>query len=208
MDHFFIVFFFMLSMHLSFCDDLIFVIEYSTPGFSYPKSEIIKWNKGNHSTLADSGLRQQYLLGREIRKLYMEDAKLLSDRYNQRNQISIRTLATPAAISSTYAQLMGLYTIGTGDLITEAEKSVAIPPVKFDYSPWIEELASSALNSSYQTVPISEYSGIKDYLLNAAEDCEGVKQMISEVTDRSGNLINKHKELINRLTKAFDLNSS
>jgi len=166
-------------------DELLFVAEVTTPGFYYVKTEVFNWSDSRSFNLTNAGLRQQYLLGRELRKRYMEDTKLLSERHDIRNrkQIRIRTTSKTQTIASAYAQLMGLYTPGSGDLLTPNEIGRAIPPNVYDYSVWKEELETAALNYTYQTIPLEQYGGIADNLLNSEEHCYTVRSLVNSALE-------------------------
>jgi hypothetical protein len=187
------------------CDELLFVAEVTTPGFYYPKAEVFEWSKGKSFNLANAGLRQQYLLGRELRRRYMEDTKLLSERYEimNRKQIRIRTTSETQTVASAYAQLMGLYTPGSGDLLTPNEISRAMPPNVYDYSVWTEELETAALNYTYQTMPLEQYGGIADNLLNSEEHCYTVRSLLDSALSSNQD---KHKSLFNTLADALGVN--
>jgi len=183
-------------------DELLFVVEVTTPGFYYPKAEVFEWSKDKSFNLTNAGLRQQYLLGRELRKRYMEDTKLLSERYDMRSrkQIRIRTTSKTQTIASTYAQLMGLYTPGSGDLLTSNEIGKAIPPNVYDYSVWIEELETAALNYTYQTIPLEQYGGVADNLLNSEEHCYTVRSLVNSALESNQE---KYAEKFKILTDAL-----
>lgn len=172
---------FILVLWLAQCDQLLFAAEFVTPGFYYPKADIFDWAKGKSLYLTNAGLRQQYLLGRELRKRYIEDAKLLSERHDiaHRREIRVRTTSEPQTISSSYAQLMGLYIPGSGDLLNPTEANRAEPPNEFDYSIWTDELEAAALNYTYQTVALEQYGGVADNLLNSMEVCGTVKSLVN-----------------------------
>ena len=191
--------------HSALGDQLLFAIELSSPGFYYPKFPISVWAKDKPLLITNSGIRQQYLLGREIRKRYMEDMNFLADRYIYRNQFKVRTLASPEAISSVYSQLMGLYILGSGDLLSYTELQTSNPVNFFDYRYWTEELEMAALNHTYQTIPLIELAGISDYLLNTEEVCIGVRDII-ESKGNSGK--EKYRGLFNTIADAMGVNKN
>jgi len=187
------------------CDDLLFFIELAKPGYHYPHEDTIDWAKGKNDHLTNAGMRQQYLLGRELRKKLIEQTQFLHDRYIDRQQIMIRTIEAPQAVSSAYAQLMGLYIPGSGDLLNTPEKEFAYPPNKFDYTPWTSELESAALNYTYQAVPIIEHGGAPDIFLNVENSCEGVKSMIHRALTEDISQQRVYKNLYTKLESAFGL---
>ena len=132
---------------LALCgDELLFVFEYSVPGASYPKQELFDWAFNKSMQLSSAGIRQHYILGRELRKRYVDDTNLLDDNYNP-TQLYVRAAVIDRAISSAYSQLSGLYVAGTGHVIkSDVVRDKTVPPNPADYFNWIADLGTGALN--------------------------------------------------------------
>ncbi len=192
-----------LCLQLALSDDLLFAVELTRPAYHYPKQELVEGSLGKGLHLAPSGMRQQYILGRELRKRFMDDTHLLNDRYIDRSQIYIRTNSHTQCITSAYAQLMGIYVPGSGDLLRAEQKTNAYPPNKYDYSAWTQELESAALNYTYQSVPLIETGGVPDYMLDPEGACPGVRTMIG-YTYGAG-YESRFYDLYKRLADAFKL---
>jgi len=190
---------------LATCDELLFVYECAADGSSYPKQEILDWTKGKSGHLTAAGVRQQYILGRELRKKYVDDLKLLDDKLNP-VQMYIQAPLVNHAIASAYAQMAGLYIMGTGDMInSEAVREKAVPPNPADYSSWIQDLGNGALNYTYQSFPPVIAAGQSDTLLNPERACRAVEDLTFEYKNRHPNEWKNHQEVIARLTKALDV---
>ena len=187
-------------------DEILFAVAYSRFGIHYPEWEILDWAKGKAMHLTPGGMRQHYLLGRELRQRYIDDLGLLSDRYGNRDQLLVTSVASKAAVTSAYAQLAGLYLPGTGDLLQNSvQRDNAVPPNQYDYTAWKEELESAALNYTYQAIPITENGGVPDTLLNAEEACPGV---VARLQNAFASKMDKHDALkpeFKILTDAFKL---
>ena len=145
----------------------------------------------------------------------MENMNFLADRYIYRNQFKVRTLASSEAISSVYSQLMGLYVLGSGDLLSYTELQTSNPVNSFDYRYWTDELEMAALNHTYQTVPLIELAGISDNILNTEEVCIGVKEIIeskvfiNEINNmKEGFLKNLHESVKHNTNELSEFTSS
>lgn len=151
-------------------DQLVYVIEYGRHGARYPEPEFLPWNKAPMD-LTVAGMRQQYLLGRALRKRY---GNFLDAQYDPR-QISVRSTFKDRTINSAYARVMGLYSAKSNSKITQAEAKRAVPPNAFDYGSWAKELGSDAVNRGKQIVPVSIVGYDNDYLLEPKIACPSLK---------------------------------
>lgn len=65
--------------------------------------------------------------------------------------------------------MMGIYPPGTNNyLITDEQQERAVPPIDFDFSPWIKELGNYALPEQTAVFPIQAINRTLDYMLSTA----------------------------------------
>jgi hypothetical protein len=69
----------------------------------------------SHLGLTNLALRQQYLIGQELRERYVEEENFLAPSYRI-NEIYIRTAGHPESFVSAHAQMIGLYPPSSCDL--------------------------------------------------------------------------------------------
>ncbi len=202
-----------LLLFLSLCtlsvlaeDELIFVFEYSVSGASYPKQDVLSWTHNKGQQLTSAGVRHHYILGRELRKRYMEDRKLLDDKYNS-IQIYARAPVIDRAVASAYAQLAGLFVPGSGDIIrSDSARDRATPPNPADYSSWIQDLGTGALNYTYQSLPLVMVGGVPDTLMNPEEGCGSVNSLHLIYTgDHADGWKQQYKSVIDQLAVAVKI---
>ncbi len=168
---------FLLCLETSLGDKLVFVAEYARHGARYPSSEMFPWIRGKGYLLSPAGMRQHYILGRALRRRYIEVAHFLSEYYDPR-EVRVRTSNAKRTIESAYAQLAGLYPPGTGPQIKSPQTTFAVPPNKFDYSAWTKDLGNAAVNHTFQPIPLNSMGGVEDYLMTPSGDCPGVAKTV------------------------------
>jgi hypothetical protein len=176
---------FLLIILLALCDDdpiFRFVIEVahhgarSSPVHNFDISPV-PWDINHkHGEITNVGLREGYLLGRALREKYMHKADILSEKYDD-YQILIKTAPYNAAIMSGIAQMMGFYTPGVGDVLTEMEQGIAIPPVEDPsvLTKEIKTLADAGLPYYTQVLPAHEYEGNQDWVFSTLSQCNVIK---------------------------------
>lgn len=115
------------------------------------------------------GQRQQFLIGSELRKRYVDEAHLLSADYII-SQLFLQAPFMAKNILSLQAQMMGLYPATKANDLTEWQQSNAVPPIAgADFSEWQKELGASALPYGLQTFPIQQSGFDKDFMLSLSE---------------------------------------
>lgn len=100
------------------------------------------------------GQRQQFLIGSELRRRYVDEAGLLEQDYKI-SQMFLQAPFVAQNILSLQAQMMGLYPATKANDLTEWQQKNAVPPIEgADFSEWQKELGASALPYGLQTYPI------------------------------------------------------
>jgi Histidine phosphatase superfamily (branch 2) len=78
--------------------------------------------------LTPVGMRQHFLLGKELRKEYVHKLGFLSKQYNSK-EIVVRSTSVNRTVVSALSQLSGLYPMGTGPRISKnVKKDLTLPP--------------------------------------------------------------------------------
>lgn len=113
---------------LLFADDtLIFAIDIIRHGDRTPIIPIpsvhYQWKEGPGQLTAE-GMQQEYNMGKEFRKKYIEQSHLLPEYYEY-GTMYVRSTAYARTLMSAQSLLMGLYPLGTGPKITDS--SPALP---------------------------------------------------------------------------------
>eukprot|EP00826_Nyctotherus_ovalis_P009528 TRINITY_DN1251_c0_g3_i1.p1 TRINITY_DN1251_c0_g3~~TRINITY_DN1251_c0_g3_i1.p1 ORF type:complete len:386 (+),score=56.04 TRINITY_DN1251_c0_g3_i1:99-1256(+) len=172
---------FLLSVAL--CEEkLIFAYSYSMAGSGYPKQKVLPWTRATSLSITPAGVRQQYILGRELRNRLVLNHRLLDHHYNPQ-QVQIHPLMVDRGVESAYAQMAGLYHVGTGEVLpNDKARSGAMPPNDYDYKPWIESLGWPALNHSYQVMSLILSGEPTDSLIDPEGVCPSLKDFIVKRT--------------------------
>ncbi len=158
-------------------DKLVFVAEYARHGARHPKMKLAKWVH-DPMGLTSAGMRQHYILGRELRKRYVEDRHLISPRYRPA-EISLQASSKTRTIASAYAELAGLYVHGSGHtLADDSQRELAVPPNKHNYTEWIKKLGAGAVDYLYQILPVRAMGEGMDILLEPQEMCPAIDLMV------------------------------
>ena len=158
-----------------------YVISVISVGAHYPSKLYpnLNWNY-RVGELMPVGMRQMYLLGREIRYLYRN--KILTSQYNPLN-ITLRSVYSNRKLMDTaaYAFASGLYPPGTGYNLNEFQINRAVPPANFtNYTKYQNELYDNAVIHSYATLPIMTLTEIPNYPYEAITLCPGVKTLLED----------------------------
>lgn len=82
-----------------------------SPKYAPPKNAT-EWPMG-FSQLTAVGMRQMYERGSALRKRYVEDLGLLSERYHA-DELAVRSSSTDRALQSAQMMILGLYPLGLG----------------------------------------------------------------------------------------------
>ena len=118
------------------------------------------------------GIRQQYMIGNELRYRYVQEVSgFMDDKYNI-TQPFIQSSWNDTAILSAQAMMLGIYPPGENNyVITEEQKYNAVPPIDgFDFKPWIDEMGEGpgpqpALPHQTTIFPIQMNGWSYDYML-------------------------------------------
>ena len=157
-------------------EKLIFVIDIvrhgdRTPLITSPEIEKI-WSQGV-GQLTPAGMRQEYELGKILRRQYVNKYHLLPQQYDI-NTITVRSSGIPRTMMSAQSLLFGLYPLGTGPSLDESTK---------------------ALPRGLQPIPINTVPREQDSLLIPNHDKEEFKRLLETYILNSPEWIQKDNEL-------------
>lgn len=131
-----------------------------------------KWN--GDTELTEAGMRQQYLLGYRNRQQF---SKFISEIYNP-NEIYVISTSKRRTIMSAYAQLQGFYQPGKGQLLSQEQSNLALPPIDGDFKQEIESLKLSPLKQNVQVIPVQLFDSTRrDFDIHKPEACPTVEQL-------------------------------
>ncbi|CAI2370971.1 unnamed protein product [Moneuplotes crassus] len=111
--------------------------------------------------LTPSGFRQHYLIGDELRNRYItgmdKSQNLLSPRFNP-EEVYVRSTQSLRTVQSAYAQLLGMFPLGTAEDLRSDQIDVSIPPLNMhDLEEIITELGTDAVQDGMQPVTVKNY---------------------------------------------------
>jgi len=199
-------------------EELVYVVHLASAGAKFPEKQISDDWKFNPGELTPVGMRQLYLLGRELRKKYVEDRKFLYEKYNPL-QLKFRSVYSDSktASASAYAFAAGLYVAGTGYTLSQFQIDNAVPPTRFvDYEPYKKALGNQALVHYYTSVPINTFTEIPNYPFEAIRLCPNIQKHLDKWLDGDGEARNKilektlvyEKELYPSIRKLLNLHKN
>ncbi len=144
--------------------------------------------------LTEIGMRQHYLLGYRNRIRYQN---FISESYDPK-EIYIISTDVNRTIMSAYSQLQGLFSPGTGPLITNAQSDVALPPINnTDFDSERTRLGNMALPYQMQVVPIHLFDlKAKQFNLHDSSICPNAANYVDE---------NKKKPIVKNFYEMFNL---
>jgi len=189
-------------------DQLLFVFEYARHGARYPVVKNISWNL-DPMGLTSVGMRQHYLIGRELRHRYIEHYNLLDSHYNP-SQIIMRSSQNSRTIASLLSQLAGFYLHGQGNALPEKMDGLSVPPNSANYTKWISELGLATVNYFYQILPVYSIEKDKDIYFEPQDACKTVDKVTDYYKeDNAEDIIDMEekfsKEIYPDIAKAFNL---
>mgnify|MGYP000935173602 FL=1 len=179
--------------------EIVFVAELFRHGARSPSTIRLnssrKWDVPE-SSLTANGAYMHYQLGSYMRKIYIEQQKLLSPTYNEEEIIAISS-HTSRTVQSAYAHLMGLYPPKTGGNVTNPDLNGLLP---YNYSSETLGNNTPALPYNYQTIPVYTFSKDDDNILHGytGKSCPNAKD-IQEDAENTTDYIEMEK----RLNKTF-----
>eukprot|EP00826_Nyctotherus_ovalis_P020122 TRINITY_DN16293_c0_g1_i6.p1 TRINITY_DN16293_c0_g1~~TRINITY_DN16293_c0_g1_i6.p1 ORF type:complete len:390 (-),score=86.74 TRINITY_DN16293_c0_g1_i6:35-1204(-) len=125
---------------------------------------------------------RHYILGRTLRKRYIEDHKFLSEHYTP-GQILVYATDAARTIESAQAQLVGLYGEGMGRFIEPQMIENAVPPNEHNYTKWQKKLGRSAVKYGYAEIPVY---GVRDNIMVPSQLCRGISEMVRTYARENG----------------------
>jgi len=136
---------------------VIFAIEMTRNGATAPM-KFYPWDEGVWSVspgeLTPAGLRQQYLVGTQMRYQYLTQQSLITPNISL-SQVYMLSTDAGRTLMSAQAQALGLYPPGTGLSLNAAQILQAVPPISVSNLTGLqEELGSAALPEFAAVVPI------------------------------------------------------
>lgn len=129
---------------------LIFAADFIRHGDRTPASAVlndsVQWKQGL-GELTPKGMRQLYMIGKSLRKIYMQEEHLLPAQYTT-NTMYVRSSDYNRTLMSAESLLLGLYPLGSGPKLTKQ---------------------SFALPQGYQPIPIHTVNTKNDDLLTPSD---------------------------------------
>ena len=161
--------------------------------------------------LSEIGKRQLYLLGVKVRKRYIEEYKLLSEKYNPQ-EIYIKSTDSNRTIESIYSLLQGLYPTGFGPKISDKvinNKNIIYPP-NIKYQNYFDNITKefnmndgSALPYQMSIEPIHLFNKPKHELeLYDTRYCTGHKERYEQL-QRRDEIINFSDNIMKETNNMF-----
>ncbi len=175
-----------------------------------PLDKRVPWPRG-FGQQTPAGARQLYLLGRYMRKLYIEDYPLLSRSLNV-SELLVRSAMTDRNILAAQTFALGLYP-DTAPRLTEAQAGKGdlwAPPFQVSFPNYVKsDLNTSSTPYDIPAVPLVSYNGSCEQLLSFA-GCPRYVQAWKEyfASDTFTKLLTKYWTLLTRLCNVFDIDCS
>jgi len=149
-------------------------------GSRYPRylNDTSKW-EFNPMELTQVGMRQLYLLGRQIRQKYFN--KLPEMLYNPL-KVEFRSIYSdePTITRSAYALAAGLYH-GAGFNLNDAQVERAVPPIDpSKYVNYKKDLGNEALPHYYGVLPVMTLTEEPDYKFRTLHLCSAVNKTVKD----------------------------
>ena len=177
--------------------ELILVIEVTRHGARSPTGGKDYWYNNTwdigSGQLTPVGERMQYLQGKRLRRMYIEQAKFLPDKYDPRN-FYVRSTDYNRTIASALAQMQGLYSLNSGKVFTKSEeRQRALPPYPITSTATEIINVNDVLPGRYNPFPVHVQLKKYEHLLRGYDP--SVWQMMGKLTKESVEAAGeKHKE--------------
>ncbi len=180
-------------------DELVYALEYSRHGARYPRYAHLSWNLLPMG-LTSAGMRQHYLLGRALRRRYVDDLHLISPVYNP-EEVAVYASGIPRCIASAEAQVQGLYPHGTGRNLT-ADGVVDPPNPDYErFADWSREMGPNSLPHGLSDIPVR----ISARAVTSPESlCPKMMKAVEKSQDKRDSN-SAHRTLYQELGHEFDL---
>ena len=212
---FFLAFFVTLGISLPVDTDTLSSIIFIGSGARTPlrsckeieDSKKISWPEG-YGQITPAGLRQMYLLGRYLRKLYIEDSNFLNKIFEP-SKILIRSVKQERNLMAAQSFSLGLYPSGATLLSDDDLKNNSLwaPPFELTIPSYvIEDLGNSSLPFDIPLVPVITYDSSSEKLLSFAE-CPKYKQEWDKYfqSEKIKSFFNKHDKTLKTLIEKYNI---
>ncbi|CAI2371135.1 unnamed protein product [Moneuplotes crassus] len=125
--------------------------------------------KNGKGMLTSSGFRQHLMIGDELRNRYVKgmpkSQNLLSSRFDP-EEVYVRSTQVERTVQSAYAQLLGMFPLGTAEDLRSDQIDVSTPPLNVhDLEDIITELGTDAVQDGMQPVTVKNYGLYIDSLI-------------------------------------------
>lgn len=122
-----------LSLAIVLKTEIVQILSLNRHGARYALNSLYDGNntKNDWGELTAVGMRQHYTYGQNLRKLYVDDAKLLLPSYNH-SQIEAYSTKYNRTIMSLVSQFQGMYPEGTGTQLPNLDQKLLVPPYKYN----------------------------------------------------------------------------
>eukprot|EP01016_Furgasonia_blochmanni_P026019 TRINITY_DN27779_c0_g1_i2.p1 TRINITY_DN27779_c0_g1~~TRINITY_DN27779_c0_g1_i2.p1 ORF type:complete len:420 (+),score=55.97 TRINITY_DN27779_c0_g1_i2:64-1323(+) len=133
--------------------------------------------------LTDVGIRQHFLIGRELRYRYIEDLKFLSEFYDN-SEIEVRSTDMTRTIQSAASQMLGLYPKSTARQSRDVLDKFGRPPMEVsNVDQILENLDGRVLPNDHQAIPIHVAQLSSEYLLPNDGLCPKLNDELDNLKD-------------------------
>ena len=156
-----------------------------SPGVVYNFAKHPKQNFKRPMELSAIGMRQHYLIGAEFRHRYIDEAKLISEKFNS-TEIHLKSTDTERTIDSGLSQMVGIFPPEVcQQTLNSWQQTHALPPMKIDGADKIiKKLKEKALPDCINLLPITSEKGQFSFDMQIENVyCPPFKQVVQELTD-------------------------
>lgn len=196
-----IIIFFFSIIHSIFSERILFSSEIFRHGARYPL-QYCPPDVPCTGELTSVGMRQQYNLGKYLKKRYIEDYKLLSEEYNV-SELLVKSAIVNRTLDSVNSQLYGLYE-GTGpNILDGVNEKYLNPPINENF----ENNRKAALPNNFQPIPVQTEFIFSDFLFEAFYNCKAYSTLFTEniSSNFSKEIMNKTLPTLEKFKKPMGL---
>lgn len=166
----------LLAIAVAAQSQLLYVANLYRHGARYPISKIELYDSNqtaaNSGELSASGMRQQYNLGRYLRRDYIDNLQFLEPSFNH-SQLEVFSTPSLRTVVSAYCQLYGLYPDGTGPRLPEGlDPKYLVPPFS-PASANIPQESDYGLPNGFQPIPVHDATPF-------LENCAGIDVLVAD----------------------------
>jgi hypothetical protein len=193
---------------------VIFAIEMTRNGATAPM-KFYPWDQGlwtvSPGELTPAGLRQQYLIGTQMRYLYLTQQNLITANVSL-SQVYILSTDADRTLMSAEAQALGLYPPGTGISLNDAQIQQAVPPISVSNLAQLQaDLGSAALPAYASALPIHGVETNSSIILRPFDGgCQRVSEFRTRVLQSSAvaEILAAYPSTMSALEAATGLNAT